>query len=327
MAKVLIGNIKGPQGDAATISVGTVSTGAAGSNAAVTNSGTSGAAVLNFTIPQGAKGDDGTPGVTDYATSAAAGLVRIGTDFNIDSSTGTISENNTFSQASTLAEINSGDSHATILGKIKKFMNTLMPSTFVKDNLTSTDTDKALYAKQGKLLAAEDALLEGDLATVQSSSTASRAFTKGEYLVLEGQLYKVTTNIANGGTITPGTNVSSCSAGGELTSLNDSFVNATTPTQITVTAGTGVTINSQRIYKIGRIAICEFDITTSSSLATNSNILTGCPAAIATWEFFGEKTSDGSTHTFYATSGGYIRNSGSLPAGTWIADAMYVTYS
>jgi hypothetical protein len=40
-------------GTAATVAVGTVTTGAGGSAAAVTNAGTSGAAVLNFTIPQG----------------------------------------------------------------------------------------------------------------------------------------------------------------------------------------------------------------------------------------------------------------------------------
>ena len=46
----------GPTGTAATVSVGTVTTGVAGSAASVTNSGTTGAAVLNFAIPQGSAG-------------------------------------------------------------------------------------------------------------------------------------------------------------------------------------------------------------------------------------------------------------------------------
>ncbi len=54
----------GADGDAATISVGAVTTGAAGSSATVTNSGTSSAAVFDFTIPQGAKGDTGDTGAT-----------------------------------------------------------------------------------------------------------------------------------------------------------------------------------------------------------------------------------------------------------------------
>lgn len=54
---------KGDTGTAATIAVGTVTTGAAGSSAAVTNAGTSGAAVLNFTIPQGVQGIQGIQGI------------------------------------------------------------------------------------------------------------------------------------------------------------------------------------------------------------------------------------------------------------------------
>ncbi len=59
------GSVIGPQGPqgltgatgaAATITVGTVTTGSAGSSATVTNVGTSGAAVLNFTIPKGDTG-------------------------------------------------------------------------------------------------------------------------------------------------------------------------------------------------------------------------------------------------------------------------------
>jgi hypothetical protein len=44
------------------VNIGTVTTGAAGTQAVVTNSGTSSAAVLNFTIPQGAPGASGGGG-------------------------------------------------------------------------------------------------------------------------------------------------------------------------------------------------------------------------------------------------------------------------
>jgi hypothetical protein len=61
------GNVRGVTGvtgATGTVSVGTVSTGAAGSLAAITNTGTVGAAVFNFTIPQGATGPTGLTGVT-----------------------------------------------------------------------------------------------------------------------------------------------------------------------------------------------------------------------------------------------------------------------
>ena len=66
---------QGPQGapgSAATIEIGTVTTAPAGSDAAVTNSGTSSAAVLNFTIPQGAPGPQGPAGVDGSPGPAGA---------------------------------------------------------------------------------------------------------------------------------------------------------------------------------------------------------------------------------------------------------------
>lgn len=57
---------QGNPGAAATITIGTVTTGSAGSSASVTNSGSSQNAVLNFTIPQGAQGADGSSGGVLY---------------------------------------------------------------------------------------------------------------------------------------------------------------------------------------------------------------------------------------------------------------------
>lgn len=80
----------GADGAAATISIGSVTTGAAGTSAAVTNSGTSSAAVFNFTIPRGAqgvqglqgpqgeKGDTGNTGATGAAGKGIASVVLTG---------------------------------------------------------------------------------------------------------------------------------------------------------------------------------------------------------------------------------------------------------
>ena len=57
-----IQGVQGPAGAAATITVGTVTTGGPGTDATVTNSGTTSAAVFNFQIPQGQKGDTGDAG-------------------------------------------------------------------------------------------------------------------------------------------------------------------------------------------------------------------------------------------------------------------------
>ena len=61
-----IQGIQGPAGSAgvaATISAGVTTTGAAGTSASVINSGTSSAAIFDFTIPQGAQGIQGVQGV------------------------------------------------------------------------------------------------------------------------------------------------------------------------------------------------------------------------------------------------------------------------
>jgi hypothetical protein len=68
-------------GQAATVSIGTITTGSAGSNATVTNSGTTSAAVLDFTIPRGDAGA-GAFGIrytfsSSTSSGPGAGLLRL----------------------------------------------------------------------------------------------------------------------------------------------------------------------------------------------------------------------------------------------------------
>ena len=80
---------QGPAGSAATITVGTVSTGAEGTNATVTNSGTTSAAVFDFTIPRGATGLQGPKG--DQGDQGPQGAA--GTNATITSASATIDAN------------------------------------------------------------------------------------------------------------------------------------------------------------------------------------------------------------------------------------------
>ena len=77
------------QGIAATVDVGTTTTGEAGTPAAVVNAGDETHAVLNFTIPRGAKGDSGAgfdnassavinDGITGITADATAGMTVAG---------------------------------------------------------------------------------------------------------------------------------------------------------------------------------------------------------------------------------------------------------
>lgn len=146
MADILLGNVKGPQGntgatgsqgpqgEAATITVGTVSTTAYGNTASVTNSGTEQDAVLDFVIPQGKPGEQTTRmGALTLDTITAQSA-----DFPIPAV---------------------GETGSTVFGKIIKFFNSTISAlnsklniSDVVNNLTSTSTTQPLSANMGRTL-------------------------------------------------------------------------------------------------------------------------------------------------------------------------------
>lgn len=152
MADILLGNVKGPQGntgatgsqgpqgEAATITVGTVSTTAYGNTASVTNSGTEQDAVLDFVIPQGKPGEQTTRmGALTLDTITAQSA-----DFPIPAV---------------------GETGSTVFGKIIKFFNSTISAlnsklniSDVVNNLTSTSTTQPLSANMGRTL--NDALVD-----------------------------------------------------------------------------------------------------------------------------------------------------------------------
>lgn len=64
-----------------------------------------------------------------------------------------------------------------------------------------------------------------NLATIESVATASKTYVKGEFLVLNGILYKTTAAITNGASLVVGTNIAKTNAGTELTQLNADLTN------------------------------------------------------------------------------------------------------
>jgi len=102
----------GATGSAATIAVGTTSTGAAGTSASVNNSGTSSAAVFNFTIPQGAKGDTGNAGTN--GTNGTAATIAVGsTTTGAAGTSASVTNSGTSSAATFNFTIPRGDTGAT----------------------------------------------------------------------------------------------------------------------------------------------------------------------------------------------------------------------
>lgn len=143
-----------------TISIGNTTTGAPGTQAQVTNTGTDKDPVFNFTIPQGPQGPQGPAGNIDDLEDATV----------------------TFNQASTRTNINSGDSVATLFGKIKKWFADLGTAAFqgVSNVLTQTSSGYVLDARQGKTLADRIGTLSSLLTAAKTSlvSAVNELFNK-----------------------------------------------------------------------------------------------------------------------------------------------------
>lgn len=171
MADIFIGNVRGPQGDtgatgpqgeqgdAATIAVGSVTTVPYGQNARVTNSGTSGAAVFDFVIPQGRPGEQ----VTKIDNLTIDAITEPSTQFPVPAV---------------------GDNGSTLFGKISKWCSdmaalvaTKLNASNVVNNLTTTSSGYALDARQGKALGDRVITLEHKGALITRVSVTSAQTT------------------------------------------------------------------------------------------------------------------------------------------------------
>ena len=143
---------------AATIAAGTTTTGSAGSNASVTNSGTSSAAVFDFTIPKGDKWDTWATGnwIASVTSSKSWKVTTVTiTETNGDDYSFTVSDGEDGEGAGdVLWPSSSTDWHVVLFdwstGKLIKDSGKALPS--VINNLSSTSTTDALSAAQGKAL-------------------------------------------------------------------------------------------------------------------------------------------------------------------------------
>ncbi len=115
------------------MTVGTTTTGAAGSSASVTNSGTASAAILNFTIPQGASGPTGVhviPGSTGttYLVGANDRMVVVA-----NTGTPTVTLPDPTANAGRMIYVMAGGNHFTLntaVGTIQDGTGTTNATTF-----------------------------------------------------------------------------------------------------------------------------------------------------------------------------------------------------
>lgn len=170
MASILLGNIKGPQGDtgatgpkgdtgnAATVRAGSVTTVPYGQNARVTNSGDEHEAIFDFVIPQGRPGEQ----TTDMQNLTLGSMTEPSTEFPIPAI---------------------GETGKVIFGKITKWFSdmaalvaTKLNASNVVNNLTTTSSGYALDARQGKALS--DALATKATATALNEVDAKLSLSQ-----------------------------------------------------------------------------------------------------------------------------------------------------
>ncbi len=153
----------GTPGAAATVNVGTTTTGVSGSNASVVNSGTSSAAVFDFTIP---RGDTGSTGATGPAGAAA---------------TVTVGSTTTGVSGSSALVVNTGSSSAAILDFTIPRGDTGATGAAATVSAGTTTTlspgSSATVVNSGSLSAAvfDFGIPAGSAATVTISSTTTLA--------------------------------------------------------------------------------------------------------------------------------------------------------
>lgn len=197
MARIYLGNVKGPKGDtgatgatgpqgeAATVNVGTVSTTAYGNAAQVTNTGTENDAVFNFVIPQGKPGEKTT---------------KMG-ELTLDTITTSTDE---FPSPAV------GDTGATVFGKIVKFfadalasLNSKISTSKIANDFTTTDasyvaaapTVKALNDSLTNYQQKLSELLTSNVGTVRGDSLV---YKKAGILVIQIDIF-ITTAVAQWG--------------------------------------------------------------------------------------------------------------------------------
>ena len=103
------------------------------------------------------------------------------------------------------------------------------------------------------------------LAPVETGNTASRAYAVGEYFCKDGQLYRVTSAISSGGTITPGTNCEQVPEGG--------FNNLIRLISHSILTQSSYTINALHFELLSnRLMVVSFSITCAAASSSSINI-------------------------------------------------------
>ena len=175
---------------------------------------------------------------------------------------------------------------------------------------------------------------ESMIAHIEYSTTASQAYAVGDYLLYDWTLYKVTTAITQGGTITisgGSANVSATTIGAEISSLNSHIANLDTN-------------KASKTYVDNAVGEIKTVTATGDGVKTRSALYVELMDAMA--QIIAQAPSnhifqilsgpDGISQKYYRYAGGQVLSACSFSASnphpstttiTWISEAIYTTAS
>ena len=167
-----------------------------------------------------------------------------------------------------------------------------------------------------------DKVPKTDIATVEPSNTASRAYSIGELVYVNGNLYKVITAISIGATFTVGTNIQS-------TNVSDAITNAVVSS---ASLESDVTATHNIVVRSGCNIWFHLRITTTSSRSLYGKVATlpkPYGAAAGTWVgmvYLSSPFASPSNYSVYIDGDGNLCAGGNgLPAGNYVLSGSYIT--
>ncbi len=169
--------------------------------------------------------------------------------------------------------VTSGGVHTALAGKQDTLTFDSAPADRSSNPVTSGGVYNAVNTLAGTVSDSVSAL-EGAIAIVATGSTAPREITSGQYVMWQGALYKASTAIASGETLS-NSNLTAVSDGGmnELSS-NITKLNSKLTTEILPVVADNVGEISSTSKRIGKIAYINFTITTTSTLSGYEKLAT-----------------------------------------------------
>lgn len=285
---------QGPQGTAATIAVGTTTTGAAGTNASVVNTGTSSAAVFDFTIPRGDTGAAGATGAGVAVGGTTGQFLQKASNANYDTTwstiTGTLVYQGSWNAATNTPALASsvgtngyyyvvGTSGSTNLNGITDWVvgDWAIFNGSIWQKIDNTDLVSSVNGQTGVVVL--DAADVGALAIANNLSDLANAGTSRTNLGLG----TIATQDANTVAITGGT-------------INNTVIGSTTPA-----AGTFTTLTATGQTSLGGVAGSESFRATV--VASSVNWIQAEGAITGQGVFFKTQGADSGVNFFYQTKG------------------------